>query len=166
MRTEQEYKDLEAERDAAIASFHAAQTQVVGWQKQCEELAARVQEMREALAHNQQVFAEIYHARMKPNWFTNGAHAAEQHFFIWLNKGKVATEEALATPDTSAKIIAELKAAVWMEAAEVCNALRSAADNAAKVHAGLYSAAFVDAYRHAEEALRAKHDELMKGVEG
>lgn len=86
MRTDQEYKNLEAERDA---------------------LAARVVEMR----------GWVTVAKSINEWdgMPPGIHAAIDSIF-----------SILATPDDSAAILARHDAAIWLEAAEVCEKIGDA----------------------------------------
>ena len=112
MRTEQEYRNLEAERDA---------------------LAARVQEMRDRLDYT------LAYIEERDDWEGREAIIAD------------VTNE-LATPDTSAQILARRDAAIWMEAAEVCK----------DVSAEETRPAGKGAATDCEEALRAKATELLK----
>lgn len=104
-----------------------------------DALAARVQEMREVVQY----------------YWDNGPTSSLYY----------KANEALATPDDSAAILARRDAAIWQEAAEVCMSLKFVADNAAKNRGGERSAAFSEAYQYAINALRAKADELLKGLE-
>ena len=97
-----------------------------------DALAARVQEMREAL----------------------GKVSMEANFFDVLVIARTANE-ALATPDTSAQILARRDAAIWMEAAEICKAISAEETRPAGKGAAT----------DCEDALRAKADELLKGLE-
>jgi len=140
MRTEQECLNLEAElalaqlenrglkqtvveQSANISRQEALIIQCAVDATERDALAAQLQEMREALQ------AMVDYAREE-------------------GKGLRMADKALATPDTSAQILARLKAAIWMEAAE------------------LYanSCAEYDAIDF-ESVCRAKHDELLKGLE-
>ena len=114
MNTNQEFMNMKAERDA---------------------LAARVQEMREAL----------------------GKVSMEANFFDVLVIARTANE-ALATPDTSAQILARRDAAIWMEAGEACDR-----------QALYFDKAMMSSTSHGaakcRDALRAKAAELLKGLE-
>jgi len=86
-----------------------------------DALAARVQEMREAIK--------------KCRFDSLNMTFADLDYI----------KRAFATPDTSAQILKRRDAAIWMEAAEVCALKRYATD--------------------CSYALRAKADELLRGLE-
>ena len=124
LRVSAECDRLIAERDALIRAVADHVTVRAEQYAQIQALAARVQEMREALE-----------AAKDCLWSYNT-----------LTRNKV--EKALATPDTSAQILARLKAAIWMEAAAMVDDAQDWVDGSLE---------------HIADALRAKADELLKG---
>jgi len=102
-----------------------------------DALAARVQEMRV-------VFQVL--AKGPKHYQTPDMVASELRVFCGYAQ-RVGNEFDVScpTPDTSAQILARRDAAIWMEAAEVCALKRYATD--------------------CSYALRAKADELLKGLE-
>ena len=124
MRTEAEWKNLEAERDA---------------------LAARVQEMRRLLSVMFDKYEDGTPCYDEPE---DGAFIG---YAFHLNDDDFnACVKSIATPDTSAQILARRDAAIWMEAAEVLK----------QQHTFLTVAGMTS-----EQLLRAKADELLKGLE-
>ena len=98
---------------------------------QIQALAARVQEMREAL-----------------KWINKyPSKPSEELGYVGCRR---VAGEALSTPDTSAQILARRDATIWMEAAEVLK----------QQHTFLTVAGMTS-----EQLLRAKADELLKGLE-
>jgi hypothetical protein len=68
-----------------------------------EQQAAVIEQMLSGIKVLSQAMLEIHHARTNPTWFSKGQHAADQHLFMWIERGRKAAEEALALqPDLSA----------------------------------------------------------------
>lgn len=135
MRTEQEYLNLEAERDA---------------------LAAQVQEMREALEEVQSLISEssgVYGLHL--NGDSSPWSELEQGGRFERLCG---LPEALATPDTSAAILARRDAAIWMEAADEVSRTALYLDGIA-----LTGEQVMSIYDGFCMALRAKAYALLKG---
>jgi len=105
-----------------------------------DALAARVQEMRRLLSVMFDKYEDGTPCYDEPE---DGAFIG---YAFHLNDDDFnACVKSIATPDTSAQILARRDAAIWMEAAEVCALKRYATD--------------------CSYALRAKADELLKGLE-
>jgi len=64
-------------------------------------LKAERDELLEALKTALQAFAEINHARTRPDWFTNGRQAAVQHEIMWSQRGVEAARAAIARAEAA-----------------------------------------------------------------
>ena len=134
MRTEAEWNSLEAERNDYQNRCICLRRRIEIADWELGELSARVQGMREALVSAQWAMTAPLDEWKGPVEFNA------------LKK----CNAALATPDTSAQILARRDAAIWMEAAEVLK----------QQHTFLTVAGMTS-----EQLLRAKADELLKGLE-
>ena len=127
MRTEQEYKNLEAERDALIlavadhvtvrseqyaqieqykADIERLESQLGLATSSIDALAARVAEMRSTLS-----------VIVTAEWRAWGKLASPEEFVRW---AKSRANHAIAQDNDSAAILSRHDAAIWLEAAEVC----------------------------------------------
>jgi len=151
--------ELKAERDALAAKLETMSKMATpsdyvkverdGWkscayqsQAKCDALAARVREMRV-------VFQVL--AKGPKHYQTPDMVASELRVFCGYAQ-RVGNEFDVScpTPDTSAQILKRRDAAIWMEAAEVLK----------QQHTFLTVAGMTS-----EQLLRAKADELLKGLE-
>ena len=206
LRVSAECDRLIAERDALIRAVADHVTVRAEQYAQIQALAARVQEMRGLLEDS---------CRPEPptkdtgcciscgSWTPHGnpeRHAHEDDCEAWKTyiairaRTPSLAKKAIITPDTSAQILARRDAAIWMEAAEVCEAFTPTyvkdserwlkgqngnPDIRLKDIAPRLEAAFEmeQVLKHGSvihqltdfdkcgKALRAKADELLKGLE-